>query len=315
MTQTSNNTSSNEKKKVLLHIHMYRIEQLKKIAKYVKEILKSQITETEVVVTITNNSDTFKQKIAKLIPTAKIILVENKGYDLGPFFYVLKKFDMDKYDFIAKMHTKDDRFFTYTETNCSQRKNYFTRRQSIKLLFDAIYKSTQIWDNNINHFLTTPKLGMIGSSYFIVPENKDSDTERELVSKYFEFAHISPEKYKAFIAGTIFIARSKALSNLKQYNLLDTIFQETSGAKQSTLAHVFEHLLGFMVYEQGFEIQGFDQTKWKDLTTRKTWQHLKKFICCRVTTISNKKLIKVFKIPVYNKKIKNCNYNDVIKNN
>ena len=43
-------------------------------------------------------------------PLAKISIVENRGFDVGPFIKTISELNLDNYDFIVKLHTKRNRF-------------------------------------------------------------------------------------------------------------------------------------------------------------------------------------------------------------
>ena len=41
-------------------------------------------------------------------PDAQVELVENRGFDVGPFLHVIDSVDLDDYDAVVKLHTKRD---------------------------------------------------------------------------------------------------------------------------------------------------------------------------------------------------------------
>lgn len=89
-------------KPILIHIHVFYEELLPEIEKclesfaaYPHEIWVTYVEENE------NVRDALKHY-------ERVIPVPNRGYDVGPFIHILRQVSLDKYSYIAKLHTKRD---------------------------------------------------------------------------------------------------------------------------------------------------------------------------------------------------------------
>lgn len=285
------------KSRVLVHLHLYRVKQLKRLAKYARNIISSSC-QVKIIVTITENDVDLKSQIATLIPEAELVSTINCGYDVGPFFQVLKRVDLNEFDYVVKIHSKDNRIGIISKFG----EHMISRYQWPRILLDAISPSSSFFEKNIQEFEKDPKLGLIGSSYLIVRGNDDC---QKIDSNLLKRLNIDVDDSNSYIAGTMFIVRASLLNFLKEYNCLDERFEDSvPGVKGGTLAHAYERILGWLVGCQGYTTKGFDQSWWKTFTTSKFIGKLKKFFLNRRITDNGYLLIRVCLIPVYNKKIK-----------
>ena len=99
----------------------------------------------------------------------------------------------------------------------------------------------------------------------------------------------------------MFIVRSSLFKVLQnQYSIYD--FQKTDGQiRNGTLAHIFERLFGAVVNAQGYNIKGF-HWNWKFLINSSCRLFLR-FCYQKKINKQNKLLIKICKIPVFQKKL------------
>ena len=91
--------------KIAVHLHLYYLEQLPKILKYLKSL---DGTAHDLHVTMVKHDKDAEKAISTFNPKANIIIVPNRGYDLGPFIEFLHQIDLDAYDLILKVHTKKE---------------------------------------------------------------------------------------------------------------------------------------------------------------------------------------------------------------
>ena len=69
-------------KKLAVHLHLYYTEQLPEILKYLRNLNK---IEYDLFVTIVKDDQNVITQLKTFNPQAKIWVVENRGYDIGPF--------------------------------------------------------------------------------------------------------------------------------------------------------------------------------------------------------------------------------------
>lgn len=277
-----------------VHLHLYYFEMWENVRGYLKNIGDYPY---RLYVTITRDNPELIRKIKEFHPDTVILVVENRGYDIGPFIYFLHKIDLRKYDLILKIHTKNNQPGTMTILN----KRYISREYWFELLFGALLGSEKLFAKNIRAFVDNLNLGMIGSKYLISSDPASSLKVRAEVMKAMPRLGYKPPQRITFVAGSMFIIRSVLLQKIKNNYVLSD-FSPTDGAvKDGTLAHVLERVFGCVTVAEGYKIKGFDRNR--SFEFQGTLQYVRNFICRRKITRSNNLIIKVFKVPVYHRKI------------
>lgn len=275
-------------------MHLYYFEMWENVQDYLKNIGDYPY---RLYVTITRNNPELIGKIKEFHPDTVILPVENRGYDIGPFIYFLHMIDLKNYDLILKIHTKNNRTGTMTILNrrCISRGYWF------ELLLGALLGSKKLFIKNICAFMNNPNLGMIGSKYLITSDPSSSLKVRADVMKEMpRLGFRAPQKI-TFVAGSMFIIRSALLQKIKSNYLLSDFPPTDSTIKDGTLAHILERIIGCVTVAEGYKIKGYDRNRSFEL--QGTLQYMRNFIWRRKITRSNNLLIKVFKIPVYHRKI------------
>lgn len=276
--------------KAVVVFHLFNFDLLDEIFKYISNIT----IEYDLYITITKEDETIKQKILNFKQDSKIFLVENRGYDVGPFFEILNKINLNEYDYLIKLHTKSSTKTTQFISKIQSFNNNEWRKYLLSFL-----KNKNVFSRCLNIFNKNQKIGMIGNKYCIMKNDiyynfKLDDFCNTILNK------LQIDKYNKskYIAGTIFIARTNIFKPLQQLNININDFDITDGKiKHGTKAHFFERIFGFNVYKQGYKI-------YELFTIRSLLLFLKNTFYTKRVTTSNKLLIKLFKIPIYNKKLK-----------
>ena len=94
------------KPRLLVHLHLYYHNQLEYM---LQKLANINNCDWDLFVTVCEKNQNSIDKIKSLKPDAKIIKVDNKGYDIWPFLQVLNFVDLKNYDYILKIHTKNFR--------------------------------------------------------------------------------------------------------------------------------------------------------------------------------------------------------------
>ena len=173
--------------KILLHIHVYYVKSWHRIEKRIKSLIANKSLEIKILTTVSSNindSDISKIEQAQL-PNMSVIRVPNEGYDVQPFFHMLKSVSLDEYDYLIKLHTKNTVFGIDMRLNG----RFISRIQWQNFLIDAIAGSPKIMEENISRMQSDPTLGMIGSSYCITKFSSDDEEERRLIENYIRILH------------------------------------------------------------------------------------------------------------------------------
>jgi lipopolysaccharide biosynthesis protein len=285
--------------KILIHVHVYYVKSWYKIEKCLKKIMADKSNEVKILTTVSaviDDSDLYK--IEKTgIPNMSLIRVPNDGYDIQPFFLLLKSVSLEQYDYLIKLHTKNDVYGIDVKSNG----RYISRAQWSNFLMDAIASTPKAFKENINKMQADPAIGMIGSSYFISKVSSSDEEEKRLIA---DFAHklgadkISESQY---VAGTMFIVRTSILKPLIASGMVNEEFEHSESRKLGgTKAHAIERILGILVTLSKKTIVGYDKSLWKDLITSSLAHALRRFTFDKRITSNGRVLVRICRIPVCN---------------
>ena len=201
-----------------------------------------------VVVTFPQNFPELKAVIEKSNTAnkpIKVIAVENRGYDVGPFIDFLNNLDLKKFDYIVKLHTKRNinfwlnfHYFQGSEWRdcllsfCSSEKNV---KQSLKAL-----------SNN-------SRIGMIASRKLI--NYACTDLPEDIKKHKAGLAKIGLSmRYPVTVVGTMFMVRANLLLPF-QNRYQPTDFVTSGKAHQDYgLAGILEYLIPMSISAQGYVI-------------------------------------------------------------
>lgn len=285
--------------KMAVYLHLHYIEMWPEFAVLMQNM---ESYSYDLYVTLTKSQPETEILIKSLYPKATVWVVENRGYDVGPFVDFLHRIDLAQYDLVMKLHSKNKNQGAMTLING----RYIGRKLWFKLLTRSLLGSRKLFEKNIKVFEKQPELGMIGSKHLITSDKRCSDTVRGMVEDILvRLGYLRPPDIK-FVAGTMFIVRSQLLEKIRNnFNLQD--FDLTDGTvKDGTLAHALERVFGCLVAAEGFYIKGFD----KEIRERVNWEIYRqdmrqvcRFVYYNKVTKNNYQLIKFLKLPVYHRKL------------
>ena len=275
-----------------MHLHIYYFDIWPEIKKYLQNIGDYPY---DLYVTMNVQNNELVDDIKSFHQNTKIFVVENRGYDVGPFVYFLHQIDLENYDLILKLHTKNSKDGVAVVIH----KRLVSRKYWFPLLIEALIGSKEIFNRNIEAFCKDADLGMIGSRYLTTSScTKKVQTKVEEIMEQWKMTNYLPIK---FVAGTMFMVRSSIMQEIKDhYNITDFEVSDEK-KKNEVLAHVLERLFGTVTRALGYKICGFDKNKDFEIHgSVKYWTH---FIYQKKITKHNYLQIKVLKLPVYRKKI------------
>ena len=225
----------NSKKNVAIVIHIYYED---KGINLLKKIMKLKF-EYDLFITIIKGKDYTKlKKYIKQLDLNRnninLFEIDNKGYDVWPFVYVIKKI-IDKYELILKVHTKNTNrylylYFKYIINNKEWGDMLITKllNNKIKLQIDKMIENKNITITVVRDlFLKEERKKMIELiNNLIISKNLNINKVRQI----------------SFSAGTMFLIRTENLKFLTSFNEQD--FKITnSKEKDFTLAHVLERVI------------------------------------------------------------------------
>lgn len=278
-------------KTLAVHLHLYYLEQLDEM---LEKLANLSVVDYDLFVTMTSDDDIVVNKIRLFNPQAQIFKVENRGYDIGPFIEFLHRINSDEYKYVLKLHTKSKYSKNYTHLNGMRFDNALWRR----VLYNALLFSPKRVQQNME-LLSNPQIGMLASKYCITKEVQNYKKLLHQINSKLEQLGFGKTNQPEFVAGSMFYAKSALLKPLLKISLSD--FEPTDGAlKDGTLAHVMERVFGEIIKKQGYEIYGVNEWYPRILCWKTA---IKRFFYQRKVTSGGKLLIKVFKLPIYSKKI------------
>lgn len=278
-------------KTLAVHLHLYYEEQLDEILGRLKNL---QSVDYDLFVTMTCENKEISAKLKAFNPNVKIITVENRGYDVGPFIEFLHHIDLNDYDYVLKLHTKGKHSKNYTHLNNMR----FDNALWGKVLWDALLASPHRVQKDMDT-LQKPNIGMLASKYCINKEERNYKKLLTQINQKLEAIGLNKTDKPEFVAGSMFYAKAKLLKPLLKLNLNDFALTDAK-VKEGTLAHVMERVIGEIIKEQGYEIYGVNDWYPRILCWKTA---MKRFIYQRKVTANGKLLVKVLKLPIYSKKI------------
>ncbi len=268
------------------------MDQLPEIISKLQNMDKAGV-DYDLYVTMTAKDEKAENKIKQAFPRATIWQVENRGYDIGPFIEFLHKINLDSYDYILKIHTKNKKGGDYGCFNGVR----VDSKTWANMLWDALLGSSDVVKNNYSILLENPKVGMLGSS-FCLSRKEENPKIRAKMSYECKRLSLAENDNISFIAGTMFMVRAKLMQPFLAYRITD--FDEVqSKVHDYMLAHCLERLFGVSVLAQGYEIRG---VAYKQYQFSRLWASVKRFAAQKKITKKKKKIIKICKIPVWQSK-------------
>lgn len=244
--------------RVLLVAHVGpALDAWQRIQQYVDNVLVALGNQVELIVTIAKSSESEaqQQQLEKRFadrPQTRIVILENRGMDVGPFLWCLNLIRQkpigQQPHILIKIHTK-------------------THDQWRRDLCDPLFGSPMTVAKLINYLAIEQGIGMLGSAHNIYNTKKYSGLNKPLIEQYLRALRLpSLDKIPAhgvgqlrFVGGTIFYARTEALESLTNGSDLFSWQEELATARQTDAkegqkTHALERLFGVLVQIKGLKL-------------------------------------------------------------
>lgn len=232
------------RRKLLVHLHLFYTAQSDYFIEKLSHITGCYWT---LFLTMPESRPETEEKFRKMHDDVRIIYTENCGYDIWPFISIIKSVNLDEWDYILKLHSKNSQ-------NCAcvnglRYSGYQWRDKAV----DTFVRNSSAFANALR-MLERPDTGMICNRLFYkktsigLPEDL-STLENELQ----RLGIFSKDRH--FCAGSMFMAKASPFKVLQT----DMIGCETfRGELQShicgTMAHAYERILSIAVTASGLHI-------------------------------------------------------------
>lgn len=234
-------------------------------------------------------------------PNAHVEIVENRGYDIGPFVHIINQVNLDEYSYVVKLHTKRD----LEVGNIGFRGLDASKWRNALLSF---IKTSEVFNQYLKSFDENPKIGMQAHHTVIVHHDFFNEQAQKEIKAYLQKNHFPQKKY-AFVAGTMFIGRASVFKDIQNLHLTFSDFPDPKGEHKTQLAHIIERLFGYFVYKNGFIVRDSlippetEQKYHKKEYIKMKFIPIIRFFYQKKTTKSGRTIVKICKIPVYRSKI------------
>ncbi|MDX1722555.1 MAG: glycoside hydrolase family 99-like domain-containing protein [Pseudomonas sp.] len=217
------------KRPVAIVIHAFYEDVFDEILDYIEKIrsipLKLYVTTTH------EQQESIEKKLSQQRHEFTLLPVINRGRDVLPFIKIMPEILNGGHDFLIKIHTKKS---THRQDGDKWRRDLYE-----KLLTEHAIL------NSIAHFQSKPEIGILGPTGHIVPMSYYWGSNASRVESLATRMGIPSDSLSAlnFVAGTMFMARCKALIPIANLALSENDFEPETGQVDGTLAHAIERSL------------------------------------------------------------------------
>lgn len=230
--------------RLLVVVHVYYEELWKELA----ESITCLPVPFALRVTCVQRLPEISAMVHATFPSAQVELVENRGFDIGPFLHVINSENLDDYDAVVKLHTKRN-----IPPHYVMRVNVEgSRFRDLLLNFS---RSPGRWSKALDT-LFQRDTGMVGEGKLMLNRFSDSLGKYEGVKAVMHHVGLS-FRGGFFVAGSMFIVKSQFLKPFQGHFLLED-FEIPDRSKGDCLPHFLERALGYAVYAQGACLQSWD---------------------------------------------------------
>lgn len=184
-------------------------------------------------------------RILEEFPWARILMVENRGRDIGPFFEVLKDERIFSYRYICKIHSKKS---PHRVDGDAWRTHIYQQ-----LLGDPglVGEIKQVFDENED-------VGIVGPATQLDCSAESWGSNREQMFNLVERMGLDAKYLKLeFFAGSMFWFRPSALEPLRNLYLGIEDFDSENAQLDGTLAHAMERVFPLSAKAAGLKIHPF----------------------------------------------------------
>lgn len=235
--------------RVLVHLHVHYPDQIEFMLDKLSNI--SGCT-TQICVTASEHFQQVVDAVQPARPDCKFIKVANVGYDAYPFLKVLHSNNLSKFDYVIKLHTKNQRPESRNTVYGIEVPGYAWRDD----LVNALLASPEVFLQNLRTLEEDLSVGAIGAGKYIfstLENNEETNYDLAWWRAAFDI-----DESTHYFGGTMFMARAYPFERFKRLTLEEIDFGEAGleSFAHKNLAHVFERLFGLVVESEGFLLCG-----------------------------------------------------------
>lgn len=232
--------------KVLVVLHIFYEDQ---VPWFLDKLSHIHGCKWDLVVSYCGASAGFMEQIRSFKPDVFFIRVENEGFDVWPFIYVLRQVNLADYDVLVKLHTKGPTKGFKLFINRFRIRNY-DWRDGLVLPFLG---SDGRWKRLLRIFESKQDVGMVAPRKFVIASHSFAE-DGLLLDQELERVGLSCPS-RNFVAGTMFAVRPHLLACIRDTKHVSSDFVSAHESHSNgSLAHVYERILSICIPAQGYKI-------------------------------------------------------------
>ena len=232
---------------IAVHIHVFYpeiIPELRRCLDAIEEVAGPESVKS--IVTFPDTKLELERAVAEGFPESEVLKTPNRGYDIGPFFEALRRFNLDETDFVVKLHSKRD---------ISGIINFLPLRGSgwrRRLL--AFCATPAAFRRSLAAFARDPSLGMIAHPRLIDPSGVGSGRHPERCEALLGRLGLEPHG-RTIVYGTMFMVRARLMKPFLSLGIDDCDDPAAGNLHKITgVAHAAEGAFAMAVEAQGFRV-------------------------------------------------------------
>lgn len=237
--------------KIVVILHLFYQDLWPEISLYLKNI----DCEFDLCISLCKEHDSSIADTIKLeYPKSRIIFLDNRGADVGPFFEWMNILISEgaSYDYLLKIHSKKS--LTHAKKMNNPNLSTVERDHCIKPLVG----SSEIVSRNLE-LMKNDTVGMVGSKIKFIDEKNSRhrkvliEAERHMI--HFMNSYGVTESGRSFFAGTMFWCKYSLLSKyFSRYKIGIDYFEEGSHQNGNTAAHAGERFISRIFLSEKMEL-------------------------------------------------------------
>ena len=200
-------------KPFLVHVHVYYDFLFRELSECLKSLGSHPY---DLFVTLVKQDEKLISEIKADFPDCKIEVLENLGFDLGPFVHVLNSVNLDDYSYVIKLHTKRD---IPTRESFAWFAGARWRNALLKFV-----RTPEMFEKVLKRFEENPSIGMHGPNISTFNKLTDDHIAYRITNEFITSHGYPLMRYK-FVAGTMFMVRAALLRKIVDLRLSQKDFE------------------------------------------------------------------------------------------
>ena len=233
--------------KLLIHIHVFYADILPEVARCVHNFEQVVGKENcDIWATYPDVKPELESVIEKELPSCHSLMLKNAGYDIAAFIEVIRRVNLDEYDYVVKLHTKRnvDMVIRYMPVRGAE-----WRRRLLEFCYTEAHarRSVETLANNA-------RVGMVAG--FLVLDISGVSSSRDSVKGFVRLRKIGiTPKGRDAVLGTMYMVRAKLLKPFTRFSIDDFDMVNPERAHDITgLASELEWAIPMSVSAQGYTV-------------------------------------------------------------